>query len=108
MDGFLGATDSAVSRSGREASKPTRKGAEMSGTRAAAAVDECAEVEKAEGKKRMLLPQRDLCSQSRECRDQRATARVCARRTRSLRSGVLRSGLAMRACRVELLAAGAL
>lgn len=60
IDGFRGTTESAVSRSGREASKPVRYGRCISGTRAAVAVDECAEVEMAEGKKRMFELQRLL------------------------------------------------
>lgn len=60
MDGLRGATDKAVSRSGREASKPARNGDEISGTRAAVAVEDCAEEENAEGKKMMLDEQRDL------------------------------------------------
>lgn len=108
MEGFLGATDSAVSSSGREASKPLRYGCEMSGTRAVEMVGELAEVEKAEGKKRMLELQRDLCSQSSEWRDQTATARVLARWMRSSRSGVLRSGLEMSVLRVECDDEGAL
>lgn len=51
----------------------------MSGIRAAAAVGEFADVENADGKKVMFEEQSDLCSQSSECRDQRATASVCAR-----------------------------
>lgn len=108
MDGLRGATERAMSRSGREASKPARKGDDMSGTRAAAAVVDCAEEENAEGKKRTLDAQRDLCSQSREWRDQRETERVFARSMRSFKSGVLRSDEEMRACRVEKVAAGAL
>src|SRR4051812_7573004 len=100
MLGLRGATDMSVSVSGREASKPTRKGWEMAGTRAAPTVGWVAAAETAEGKKRMLALQSDLCSQSSECSDQRATARVWARRTRSLRSGVLRSGLEMSVCSV--------
>lgn len=108
MEGFRGTTESAMSRSGREASNPLRKGEVIKGMRAAVAVGECAAVEKFEGKKRILEVQRDLCSQSRECKDQSATARVQARETRSSRSGVLRSGLEMRAWSVEKEDAGAL
>lgn len=101
MDGLRGTTDNAMSSSGREAPKPLRYGREISGTRAAEAVGERPDVEKAEGKKTMLEEQMDLCSQSSECRDQTATARVCARRMRSSRSGVLRSGLEMSVLSVE-------
>lgn len=73
----------------------------MSGMSAAVAVGDVAELEKADGKKVMFELQRDLCSQSREWRDQRATASVCARRILSSRSGVFRSGEEMRAWRVE-------
>lgn len=106
MEGCLGARESAVSSSGREASNPLRNGEEMSGKREA--VEEWADLEMAEGKKRTLGEQIDLCSQSSECRDQRATASVWASWKRSLRSGVFRSGLEIRAWRVEWDGAGAL
>ena len=73
----------------------------MSGTLAAKDVSLVAEAEKADGKKRMLDDANDLCSQSRECRDHSATAKVCANMNLSLRSGVRRSLLDIRELRVE-------
>lgn len=79
----------------------------MSGTTAAeTVVARVAAREAAEGKKRMFALQRDLWSQSREWRDQRAQARVDARVMRSSRSGVLRSGEEIRVWRVEWDVAG--
>jgi hypothetical protein len=60
----------------------------MSATVAALAVARVADVENADGKNKMLLLERDLCSQSRECRDHKATANVWARLKRFPRSGV--------------------
>lgn len=107
MLGFRGLTLISASKSGREASKPTRYGDPMSGTTAAeTVVARIAAREAAEGKKRMFALQRDLWSQSSEWRDQRAQARVDARLMRSSRSGVLRSGEEIRVWRVEWDVAG--
>lgn len=92
MEGLRGARERESSREGREASKPARYGLDMSG----AEEDEVDEGEvEGEEKKRTFAEQMDLWSQSREWRDQVATARRRARRTRSSRSGVDRSGEAM-------------
>lgn len=97
----FGATDISPMWSGLEVSKPNRYGDEISGTLAAKDVSRVAAVEKADGKKRMLEDANDLCSQSRECRDHSAIARVCANLNLSLRSGVRRSLLDIRELRVE-------
>jgi hypothetical protein len=80
----------------------------MSGILAAAAVARVADAENAEGKNTIFELENDLCSQSSECRDHNAMAKVWASLKRSPRSGVLNSLLVMSVLRLDDEASGAL
>jgi hypothetical protein len=73
---FFDATDISPKPSGRETSNPKRHGDEMSGILAAAAVARVAEAENADGKNTIFELENDLWSQSNECNDHKATAKV--------------------------------